>query len=157
MDLSSFDVTSKSIDLKDFNLNPKVSRAEFVRMIPMENDLFDISANRVQLSGLRWKFENDQPDILLKNARLTNVDANIFRSKIPRDNPKEKLLYSKLLRTIKFPLVVENLNLAQSKLVYEEDKPDSNGPGKVIFTNFNMNVKNLIPTRKKALIPMFRL
>lgn len=150
MDLSSFDVTSKSIDLKDFNLNPKVSRAEFVRMITMENDLFDISANRVQLSGLRWKFENDQPDILLKNARLTNVDANIFRSKIPRDNPKEKLLYSKLLRTIKFPLVVENLDLVQSKLVYEEDKPDSNGPGKVIFTNFNMNVKNLNSNKKKG-------
>ncbi|MFC4686041.1 hypothetical protein ACFO4P_03735 [Epilithonimonas pallida] len=150
VDLSSFDVTSKSIDLKDFNLNPKVSRAEFVRMIPMENDLFDISVNRVQLSGLRWKFENDQPDILLKNARLTNVDANIFRSKIPRDNPKEKLLYSKLLRTIKFPLVVENLDLVQSKLVYEEDKPDSNGPGKVIFTNFNMNVKNLNSNKKKG-------
>ncbi|MPS72545.1 MAG: hypothetical protein E2590_05260 [Chryseobacterium sp.] len=150
MDLSSFEMTSQNIDLKNFKLKPKVSRAEFVRMIPMENDLFDISANRVQLLGLNWKFENDKPNINLKNAKLTNVDANIFRSKIPKDNPKEKLLYSKLLRTIKFPLIIENLNLIQSKLVYEEDTPDSHGPGKVIFTNFNMDVKNLNSNKQKG-------
>ena len=150
MDLSSFDMTSQNIDLVNFKLNPKVSRAEFVRMIPMENDLFDISANRIRLNGLKWKFEKHQPNISLKTAKLHQVDANIFRSKIPKDNPKEKLLYSKLLRTIKFPLVVENLNLIQSKLVYEEDKPDSNGPGKVFFTDFNMNAKNLNSNKQKG-------
>ena len=150
MNLSTFNMTPQNIDLLNFKLNPKVSRAEFVRMIPMENDLFDISANRIQLSGLKWKFEKDQPNISLKNVKLHQVDANIFRSKIPKDNPKEKLLYSKLLRTIKFPLVVENLNLIQSKLVYEEDKPDSNGPGKVFFTDFNMNVKNLNSNKQKG-------
>ncbi|SDE74560.1 AsmA family protein [Epilithonimonas hungarica] len=150
MDLSSLTMTSQNIDLKYFKLKPKVSRAEFVRMIPMENDLFDISADRIQLLGINWKFENDKPNINLKNAKLTNVDANIFRSKIPKDNPKEKLLYSKLLRTIKFPLVVDNLKLIQSKLVYEEDTPDSHGPGKVIFTNFNMDVKNLNSNKQKG-------
>lgn len=150
MVLSSFEMSSQNIDLKNFKLKPKVSRAEFVRMIPMENDLFDISANRIQFSGIDWKIENNQPNIKLKNAKLTNVDANIFRSKIPKDNPKEKLLYSKLLRTIKFPLIVENLNLIESKLVYEEDTPDSNGPGKVIFTHFNMNVKNLNSNKQKG-------
>lgn len=150
MDLSSFEISSQNIDLKYFKLKPKVSRAEFVRMIPMENDLFDISANRIQFSGINWKIENDKPNIRLKRAKLTNVDANIFRSKIPKDNPKEKLLYSKLLRTIKFPLAIDNLNLIQSKLVYEEDTPDSYGPGKVVFTHFNMNVKNLNSNKQKG-------
>ncbi|SHK27821.1 AsmA family protein [Epilithonimonas mollis] len=150
IDLSSFDLTPQNTDLKNFKLNPKYSRTEFVRMIPMENDLFNISANRIQLSGLKWKYEEDQPDVLLKNVKLTQVDANIFRSKIPKDNPKEKLLYSRLLRNLKFPLLVENLHLINSKLVYEEDKPDSNGPGKILFTNFNMNVKNLNSNKKKG-------
>lgn len=150
MDLSSFDMTSQNIDLVNFKLNPKVSRAEFVRMIPMENDLFDISTKRIQISGMKWDYKGDQPDIVMKNVMLSNVDANIFRSKIPKYNPKEKLLYSKLLRNLKFPLIVENLNLTDSKLVYEEDKPDSNGPGKVFFTNFNMNVKNLNSNKKKG-------
>lgn len=150
MDLSSLELNSQNVDLKNFKLNPKVSRAAFIKMIPMENDLFDISVNRIQLAGINWKIENDKPNIKLKNVKLSNVDANIFRSKIPKDNPKEKLLYSKLLRTIKFPLVVDNLNLIQSKLVYEEDTPDSHGPGKVIFTHFNMDVKNLNSNKEKG-------
>lgn len=149
MTLSSFTMDSKVVDLKDFKLIPKMSRAEFVSTIPMEDDQFNISANRILLSGIDWTFEKEL-DLHLKSAKLDNVDANIFRSKIPKDNPKEKLLYSKVLRNIKFPLIVDNLNLVNSKLVYEEDKPDNNGPGKVFFTNFNLNVKNLNSNKKKG-------
>lgn len=149
LSLSSFNISSQSIDLMNFKMIPKMSRAEFVRTIPMEDDQFNISANRIQLSGVDWTFEKEL-DLHLKSAKLHNVDANIFRSKIPKDNPKEKLLYSKVLRNIKFPLVVDNLNLIDSKLVYEEDKPDNNGPGKVFFTNFNLNVKNLNSNKKKG-------
>lgn len=149
LSLSSFNMSSQSIDLMNFKMTPKMSRAEFVRTIPMEDDQFNISANRIQLSGVDWTFEKEL-DLHLKSAKLHNVDANIFRSKIPKDNPKEKLLYSKVLRNIKFPLVVDNLNFIDSKLVYEEDKPDNNGPGKVFFTNFNLNVKNLNSNKKKG-------
>jgi len=147
--LSSFNMSSQSIDLMNFKMIPKMSRAEFVRTIPMEDDQFNISANRILLSGVDWTFEKEL-DLHLRSAKLDQVDANIFRSKIPKDNPKEKLLYSKVLRNIKFPLIVDNLNLINSKLVYEEDKPDNNGPGKVFFTNFNLNVKNLNSNKKKG-------
>jgi hypothetical protein len=148
--MASFHTNPSEIDIEYFKMVPKVTRSEFVRMIPMENDLFNLSATRVHLSGLQWKFEKDQPDVLVNYAKFTQVDANIFRSKIPKDNPKEKPLYSKLLRSIKFPLLVKNLDLIQSKLVYEEDKPDTNGPGKVIFTQFNMNVKNINSNKRKG-------
>lgn len=147
--LSSFNISSQSIDLMNFKMIPKMSRAEFVRTIPMEDDQFNISANRILLSGVDWTFEKEL-NLHLRSAKLDQVDANIFRSKIPKDNPKEKLLYSKVLRNIKFPLIVDNLNLINSKLVYEEDKPDNNGPGKVFFTNFNLNVKNLNSNKKKG-------
>lgn len=147
--LSSVNMSSQSIDLMNFKMIPKMSRAEFVRTIPMEDDQFNISANRIQLSGVDWTFEKEL-DLHLKSAKLHNLDANIFRSKIPKDNPKEKLLYSKVLRNIKFPLVVDNLALINSKLVYEEDKPDNNGPGKVFFTNFDLTVRNLNSNKKKG-------
>ncbi len=150
--LSSFNVFPERIDIKQFNLNPKYSRSEFIRMIPMEEDLYDIAAGRIQVSGLDWKYEADQPDITMKQLTMQQVDANIFRSKIPKDNPKEKFLYSKVLRNLKFPLLVENLNVIDSRLVYEEDKPDTNGPGKVFFTNFNMQVRNINSNKRKGAV-----
>ncbi len=150
MTLSSFSLLPKDIDLQQFKLNPKYSRSEFIKIIPKEEDLYDIAAGRIQASGINWKYEGKQPDVAMKRLTLNQVDANIFRSKIPKDNPKEKVLYSKLLRNIKFPLLIENLNLTNSKLVYEEDKPDANGPGKVFFTNFNMNVRNINSNKRKG-------
>lgn len=149
MTLSSLVVVPQSIDFKSFKMIPKMSRTEFVRTIPMEDDQFNISASKIHLSGIDWTFEKEL-DLHVTSAKLDKVDANIFRSKIPKDNPKEKLLYSKVLRNIKFPLVIDNLSLVDSKLVYEEDKPDANGPGKVVFTHFNMNVKNLNSNKKKG-------
>jgi hypothetical protein len=34
--------------------------------------------------------------------------------------------------------------------VYEEDTPESAGPGKLTFSNFNMNVKNLNSAKMKG-------
>jgi hypothetical protein len=62
------------------------------------------------------------------NVNIQSADANIFRSKIPKDDPKEKALYSKMLRSIKFPLQINNLDVKNSVLVYEEDTPESAGP-----------------------------
>ena len=79
LSLSSFNMSSQSIDLMNFKLIPKMSRAEFVRTIPMEDDQFNISANRILLSGIDWTFEKEL-DLHLKSAKLDQVDANIFRS-----------------------------------------------------------------------------
>jgi hypothetical protein len=52
-------------------------------------------------------------------------------------------MYSELLRKIKFPMQIQNTDIKNSVLVYEEDTPKSDGPGKLTFGNFNMNIKNL--------------
>ncbi|MFT2156750.1 hypothetical protein, partial [Staphylococcus epidermidis] len=40
-------------------------------------------------------------------------------------------------------MFINNLQLKNSILEYEEDTPKSSGPGKLTFSNFNMNVQNL--------------
>lgn len=138
-----------TINVTAFAMKPLVSRAQFIRMIPVESDLYDITANQIAANGT-WDLFSDQKLIRASNVTIRNADANIFRSKIPEDDPKEKPLYSRMLRSIKIPMVVNNLNLKDSKLVYEEDTPESAGPGKLTFSNFNMNVKNLNSAKIKG-------
>ncbi|NML58220.1 hypothetical protein [Chryseobacterium cheonjiense] len=138
-----------TINVTAFAMKPLVSRAQFIRMIPVESDLYDITANQITANGT-WDLFSDQKLIRASNLTIRNADANIFRSKIPEDDPKEKPLYSRMLRSIKIPMVVNNLNLKDSKLVYEEDTPESAGPGKLTFGNFNMNVKNLNSAKIKG-------
>ncbi|PQA90087.1 hypothetical protein B0A69_21290 [Chryseobacterium shigense] len=142
-------LNKNKIQVNNFIMKPLVSRAQFIKMIPVEQDLYDIKVSQIAADG-HWELFSDRKSINASHVTVLGADANIFRSKIPNDDPKIKPLYSKLLRSIKIPLTVNNLDLKNSILVYEEDTPQSAGPGKLTFANFNMNVKNLNSAKAKG-------
>ncbi|OWK75045.1 hypothetical protein CBW16_06560 [Flavobacteriaceae bacterium JJC] len=141
--------SENTMQLSGFMMKPKVSRAQFIRMIPAEKDLYDIKVNQVSVNG-SWDFVSSHQFLNASQITMDGVNANIFRSKIPKDDLSEKPLYSKLLRTVKFPLFVQNLDIKNSVLEYEEDTKKSDGPGKLTFNNFNLNAKNLNSGKMKG-------
>lgn len=142
MNVGALALNKNKIDINQFSMIPLVSRAQFIRMIPVESDLYDIKVNQISAQG-NWDLFSENKSINATNVTVNSANANIFRSKIPADDPKIKPLYSKMLRSIKIPMFISNLQLKNSILEYEEDTPKSSGPGKLTFSNFNMNVQNL--------------
>lgn len=149
MTIANIELGNDKVKIDQFAMKPLVSRAQFIKMIPVERDLYDIKAKQITAAG-NWDLFSQNKFINASNVNIQSADANIFRSKIPKDDPKEKALYSKMLRSIKFPLQINNLDVKNSVLVYEEDTPESAGPGKLTFGNFNMNVKNLNSAKTKG-------
>ena len=149
MNIGVLTQNKNSLQVNNFSLKPLVSRAQFIRMIPAEKDLYDLKVNQISAKG-NWDLASENKYLDASQVTLNGVNANIFRSKIPKDDLAEKPLYSKLLRSIKFPVFVQNLDLRNSLLVYEEDTKKSDGPGKLTFSNFNMNVKNLNSGKSKG-------
>ncbi|ROH96157.1 hypothetical protein [Chryseobacterium daecheongense] len=149
MSVGLLKLNKNKVQVNNFAMKPLVSRAQFIKMIPVERDLYDLTANQVTADG-SWDLFSQNKFINASNVTIQGADAVIFRSKIPKDDPKEKPLYSRMLRSIKFPVTINMLDLKNSKLVYEEDTPESAGPGKLTFSNFNMNVKNLNSAKTKG-------
>ena len=149
MTVGALALNKNKIEINQFAMIPLFSRAQFIKMIPVERDLYNIKVNSISAQG-NWELFSENKFINATNVTINSANANIFRSKIPADDPKEKPLYSKLLRSIKIPLYVTNLQLKNSLLEYEEDTPKSDGPGKLTFSNFNMNVKNLNSAKMKG-------
>ncbi len=141
--------------LNNFNMKPNYSRSQFIKMIPVEKDLYTISANQISGNG-KWNLASTNKFLTAENVVLNGMNANIFRSKIPNDDPSIKPMYSELLRKINFPVLVKNLNIKNSVLVYEEDTKQSDGPGKLTFSNLNLNLKNLNSAKKglPTLVPI---
>ena len=137
------------IDLSNFGMKPRVSRNEFVRSIPVEQDLYTISIPKISMNG-SWDFMGAKKFVAAKQLHIMGMNANIFRSKLPKDDPKVKPMYSELLRKIKIPLQIEQTRIQNSTLVYEEDTEKSNGPGKLTFGNFNMTIQNLNSGKTKG-------
>ena len=87
-------VNKNTIQISNFAMLPMVSRAQFIRMIPAEKDLYDIKVNQISVNG-SWDFFSNNKFLEASDVKLNGVNANIFRSKIPADDLKEKPMYSK--------------------------------------------------------------
>ena len=142
-------LNQNALQISNFAMKPTVSRAEYIRMIPTEKDLYDLKINQVNAKG-SWDLVSTTKFLDVENITLNNMAANIFRSKIPKDDLSEKPMYSELLRSIKFAVFVQNLKVQNSLLVYEEDTKKSDGPGKLTFNDFNMTAKNLNSGKMKG-------
>lgn len=154
--VNQLNTNKNSLVMKNFVLHPKLSRAQFAKSIPTEKDWFDIAVNSTQISGIDFKFEENQPNVKVNQVLLNGVNAKIYRSKSPKDDVTRKKLYSELLRSIKFLLLIDNLNVRNSFLQYEEDKVDNNPAGKLMFSQFNLNAKNINSNKgfKNTLVPI---
>lgn len=142
-------VSNQNIEVHQFALKPLVSRAQFIRMIPTEKDLYTIYFNKLQLQG-NLQLLSANPSILANQLTITGANVNIFRSKLPTDDLTRKPMYSELLRSIKFPMVIQNTDIQNATLVYEEDTEKSQGPGKLTFTNLQLHAKNLNSNKIKG-------
>jgi len=84
---------------------------------------------------------------------LDEVDANIYRNKMPEDDLTKKKLYNDLLRNIPFELKVDTLFVKNSRLIYEEEVDFSKGPGILTFNKFNMFVTGIASGKNKTKMP----
>ncbi|MDP2452917.1 MULTISPECIES: hypothetical protein [unclassified Kaistella] len=135
-------LNKNTVQISNFAMKPTVSRTQYIRMIPTEKDLYDLKINQITANG-KWDLVSESKFLDVDQITLNQLDANVFRSKIPKDDLSEKPMYSKLLRSIKFPVFVQNLDIKNSLLVYEEDTKKSDGPGKLTFNNLNLSAKNV--------------
>jgi hypothetical protein len=135
--------TKTDIKIENFKLIPEYGRAEFVRKIPVEKDIYSTTIQTISLKDMDWGFEKEDFYFHSKNIVLDSVYANIYRSKIPTDDLSKKPLYNKLLREIPFKLQVDELAIRSSILEYEEEKTFEKGAGLLRFNQFNMAVTNI--------------
>lgn len=145
-----------SISISNFKLTPQLSRSVFISRIPTEKDLYDLSTDLIHVTGAPDLFANASK-LIIDNIAVKGMKANIFRSKIPNDDLSKKPMYSALLRSIKKQIIVKSLNISDSYLEYEEDTKKSDGPGKLIFSDFSLIAQNINSGKKvtaNTLVPI---
>lgn len=141
------------LSVNHFKMKPKLSRSQFVRSLKREKDLFDITAKHLLFEQLEGKFIGQDFSLAVSKAVFDQVDADIYRSKIPPDDPTKKPMYSQLLRNLPFYLKVDELRLKNAKIAYEEETEKSDGAGELLFSNFNAQITNIHSGFKQTRLP----
>ncbi|MEL1243636.1 hypothetical protein AAEO56_05140 [Flavobacterium sp. DGU11] len=147
-----FTSSDSAIAITNFKLVPKQDRVQFTKMMPKEKDQFAIVAEKINVPNADWGFINDTLYVHSPEMVLEKVNANIYRNKLPKDDPTRKKLYSEMLRGLKFDLRVDKLLLKNSVITYEEQIDFKRPPAKVSFSKFYATVSNIYsPVRKEKL------
>ncbi|OOV17170.1 hypothetical protein [Flavobacterium sp. LM4] len=131
------------LKINNFSYIPQFNRPDFIKQLKKEKDINILKFDSAQVAKMNWGFKNDRFFFKANSIVINHFDANIYRGKIPADDLSKKYLYNHLLRNIKFPLEIDTLQVLKSKLVYEEEKDFSKGPGVLNFDKFNLQATNI--------------
>jgi len=131
------------LKINNFSYIPQFNRSDFIKQLKKEKDINILKFDSAQVAKMNWGFKNDRFFFKANSIVISHFDANIYRGKMPADDLSKKYLYNHLLRNIKFPLEIDTLQVLKSKLVYEEEKDFSKGPGVLNFDKFNLQATNI--------------
>ena len=153
----NYDIYTNGVVIKEYNvlvknieMKPKKTRAAFNKSLRYGQDQYTISSGAVQFNGMDWGFDaSDAFYLKFKDVVLQNVNANIYRNAAIPNNPKENPLYSKKLRELKIGLDINSLRIVNSKIEYEEEAENSKAPGRLTFSNFNLNASHIYSGYRK--------
>lgn len=141
-----------ALTVSNFRMIPQQSRQKFNAMQSVEKDQFNIQVEKINLPKVEWGYFSDTLYVHSPEVTMEKVQANIYRGKMVKDDPKIKKLYSQMLRSLKFDLKVDKLLLKNSSVIYEEQLEYSRPPAKVSFSQFYATIANIYsPVRKDKL------
>jgi hypothetical protein len=143
--------TTVSID--KLRLIPQYSRVQFTRRLKKEKDLFNLSIQKVDVPNADWGYIKNVLYVHSPRVVLNKVNANIYRNKLPADDPSRKKLYSELLRTLDFDLKIDKLLIKNAIIEYEEQIDFTRPAGKVAFSRFYATITNVYSAVNKKKIP----
>ncbi|MFC3160114.1 hypothetical protein ACFOEQ_18025 [Chryseobacterium arachidis] len=73
-------IDKNNIKVAQFAMKPLVSRAQFIKMIPVERDLYDIKVNQITANG-NWDLFSQNKSVNASNVTVQSADANISEVK----------------------------------------------------------------------------
>lgn len=143
LNIKNLQVANKKIILEDLNLVPRYSKKELSQAIATERDHLSLHIPKTEIIDYEVLFKNDSLQVTSKNMLITDPDLNVYRDKLVPDDLTEKPLYSKMLRTLPFYLMIDSLQISNARIVYEERVKKQQPAGLIKFNALDAHISHL--------------
>lgn len=138
----SIENSGKETRISELAFKPKYSRKAFSKVIKQQADLYDITAKQIVILDKMNLFEKHE-SIQLDKISLDNIKCNIYHDLAPPEDKALRNMFSEKLRNIKIPLYIDQIDLKNSYISYEEDAVNNNKPGKLYMDRFDAIIKDV--------------
>ncbi len=136
-----YDESKQDLILESISVIPQYSKAEFPNYFDHQVDRITASSKSIHLIGLTlW----DKDSMYIRARKLLmDFQLEVYRDKI---NPNKKTTLSELpsdiLRKFKVFFNIDTLEVNNSFVAYEELNKKERDPGRIFFSNLNINANN---------------
>ena len=141
--IKDIQVEDKIATFNKLSITPNYSRTEFQKHIKEEKDVINLDVPKVVVSDYDYSFDKEDNFIKANQITLNSPDLSIYRNKLMPDQTGRKPLYSEMLRKLKMELAIDDIQIKNAKLSYEEHVDRNQAPGKIHFTQLHGNIRNL--------------
>lgn len=138
-----YKIDEKDGTFKNFEILPNYTREKYVEVIPYEKDLMDISIDQITLKDYVLDLETENGKLTCSVLNLAHPKVSIYRDKLVEDDPNEKQMYSRMLRELDFKIGVDELNVENAHLSYEEVQEKTEETGQVFFDEMNVKATDI--------------
>ncbi len=150
--LNNFRLTQNSLNATGLVVKPKESQNSLMRKKGI--DAYTINLSKIEIPSLDLGLPDKDIQLVAPQMNLYTLAATIHQYDIPDSQyvPVNKDMFSKKLRDMDFKLRIDQINLKNSYLSYEEESLDKN-TGKIYFTDINALIRNVNSGYKASSLP----
>ena len=155
----NFSMQDSTLEIANFQFEPKYSKAEYDKRTAFENDLFNIKTDAIIIHRLGIHGFIADKKLNIPSLEILMPVIDIYRNKRIADPPyKFKPLLVSLIKKIPIAVLLDTLKIKKGNLVYGELHEHRDTPGEVEFTNLYMTGYNITNQEEQiSLHPDFRL
>lgn len=130
--------------ISDLHFFTKYSKSEFSRIIPHEQDHYNITVDSLVINNPSvLKDQDTLINVLSDRIALSNPSVQIYRDKLVYDDNRYKKMYSEMLRNLKFKLLIDSMELKHGSLLYTERARPNTKAGEISISDLNVFLKNV--------------
>ncbi|GAA3515652.1 hypothetical protein GCM10022393_32000 [Aquimarina addita] len=149
MTVRNINLDKKKLKLDSLLLVSKYSKTVLSKKLTTERDHVTLSIPIIQLQNFDIGLLNNHFSISASSGSLLNPSANFYRDKLVQDNENYRPLYSEMLRKLNFNLDIENLNIKNGFVGYQEKIDDAVQPEMITFNQIEGQLNNISNLGKK--------
>lgn len=128
----------------NIKIKTKYSKTKLSKIISKERDHFNLQIKTLNFEDTDFSFSKDSVfQLNIAQIDIKEPKIDMYRDKLVTDDESVKPLYSKMLRDLNFNITLNEINIDNGEIIYEEQVNMENTAGQLKFSKFNTIVKNL--------------
>ncbi|WP_031427675.1 hypothetical protein [Flavimarina sp. Hel_I_48] len=148
--IGSMKLQKEDIVLQNTQIKTAYSKTELSRKIKIERDHIDLQIPEFRIGKIVWGFAQDTLFTKAGTMHLNKPTLEIYRDKLVADDKTTKPLYSKLLRSIPFDIMLDSLTIEDATIVYREKVKEDRPAGEINFSKLDVKASDLGNTYKRG-------